>query len=124
MDGYPEVYLDHFQYPRWVGQVENTTHHSVNHVLPGTGCFDQLEITLCVHDDIVEEARFRGRLCSGSVAAASLLMTMIQNKSISEIMKINKADLANIWSFIPTGKDHSIELAISTLHSALSPTGN
>jgi nitrogen fixation protein NifU and related proteins len=116
---FPAIYLDHFQNPRNVGITDTYTHKAEQAVEPGFGCFDTLEMTLRIDHDIIEQARFRGRLCSGSIAAASLLMSIIEGKPVAEVRKLDEEYLQAIWHTIPRGKEHSIQLSISTLRNAL-----
>ena len=120
LSDYPLIYLEHFQNPHNVGVCNAHTHRAVGAVEPGFGCFDQLEITLRICNDTIEEARFRGRLCSGSLASASLLTTLIEGKTVAEALAIEPDTLSEVWGFIPTGKEHSLHFAIATLRDALS----
>ncbi len=116
---YPLIYLEHFQNPRNVGICDHPTHRAEGSVPQGTGCFDHLVITLEIKNNRIEQTRFYGRLCSGSLAAASLLMTLIEDKSIAEIQTFSAETLSALWGAIPPGKAHSLTLAIGTLHLAI-----
>ncbi|MDK9700123.1 MAG: iron-sulfur cluster assembly scaffold protein [bacterium] len=115
---YPQVYLDHFQQPRYVGVLEPCSHRAAlttNH----PGCHDQLELYLRIVDDVIEDIRFRGRLCSGSLAAASLLCTKLHRQSVSVAQSITEQDLRIEWGVVPPGKEHSLKLVIDTLQLAI-----
>lgn len=68
---YQEVILDHYRRPRNKGALEGATHAvTMNNPL----CGDVVELMLILEGDRVVDARFAGRGCSISQAAASMLL--------------------------------------------------
>lgn len=112
---FPPGYLDHFQNPRNVGVTPDFTHIAKNRVPPNHGCFDELELTVRVNNDLIEQASFRGRLCSGSIAAASVVTEAITGKKLSDLSGINEALFRNAWGEIPEQKTHAVELLLATV---------
>ncbi|MCX7834757.1 MAG: iron-sulfur cluster assembly scaffold protein [bacterium] len=115
---YSEVYLDHFFNPRFIGLLDRYT-HSAEFTTEQIGCYDQVELRLNIVNQILTDASFRGRLCSGSISAMSLCLTSVMGKSLQEIQKFTPEDLAQLWGWVPKGKEHSIDLAIKVLHRAI-----
>lgn len=79
---YQQVILEHNKKPRNFGRLEPCTHRAEgNNPL----CGDQLELTLFVKDDVVEEVRFQGHGCAIDVASASLMTTTIKGRRLEEV---------------------------------------
>ncbi len=56
-------------------------------------CGDEIRIDVRVKDDRVGEIEFSGRGCAVSQASASILMEMVEGKSLDEVKAITKDDL-------------------------------
>tara|TARA_B100001123_G_scaffold441759_2_gene583674 strand:- start:3157 stop:3606 length:450 start_codon:yes stop_codon:yes gene_type:complete len=67
---YKEIILDHYKSPRNRGKASKVDFHAhgVNPL-----CGDDIELTLTVDRDIIEEVKFDGHGCSISQASASIL---------------------------------------------------
>jgi len=116
--GYSEKYLQHFSHPVGVGEFD--PYDAIGQVEhEGGGCFDRIKLTLIINDGEVADLRFRARACSGTIAACSALVEYSAGKSISELIVMKSDDLANVLGGIPENKQHSVELAIKALSSAL-----
>ena len=78
---YQEVILDHYRRPRNKGALEGATHAvTMNNPL----CGDVVELMLILEGDRVVDARFAGRGCSISQAAASMMTGRLKGSSIEE----------------------------------------
>lgn len=78
---YQEVILDHYRRPRNKGAMEGSTHDvTMNNPL----CGDVVELHLKVAGDRIEEARFEGRGCSISQAAASMMTGELEGRTVRE----------------------------------------
>jgi nitrogen fixation NifU-like protein len=78
---YQEVILDHYRRPRNKGALEGATHAvTMNNPL----CGDVVELMLILEGDRVVDARFAGRGCSISQAAASMMTGRLKGRSIEE----------------------------------------
>jgi nitrogen fixation NifU-like protein len=88
---YRENILEHYRNPSFKGTLESPTHsHEENNPV----CGDQIKIELIVNDeDIIESAAFNGHGCAISQASASMLMEMIQGKTLQETKKLGKQDI-------------------------------
>ncbi|HKK27973.1 MAG TPA: SUF system NifU family Fe-S cluster assembly protein [Gemmatimonadota bacterium] len=82
---YQEVILDHYRRPRNKGDLEGATHTvTMNNPL----CGDVIELQLRVKDDRIAEARFKGRGCSISQAAASMMTGSLEGRTTSEALAL------------------------------------
>jgi len=117
--GYSEIYLKHFQAPQNVGELEEPrVLAEVEH--QGGGCFDRLRVTLRVEDGIVQNAMFKARACSGTIAASSAATEWAKGKSLAEVGAITADTLDEYLGGVPERKRHSIELAAEAMQKAVS----
>lgn len=87
-DFYKENILDHYRYPRHTGTLENATH---SHEEDNPLCGDVIRIDLHVNEEnIIDQVAFAGKGCAISQASASMLMEMIEGKTLDEAKEINK----------------------------------
>lgn len=83
---YQEVILDHYRSPRNKAEMEGSTHDvTMNNPL----CGDVVELQLDVSGGRIERARFQGRGCSISQAAASMLTGELEGKSVPEALELS-----------------------------------
>jgi nitrogen fixation NifU-like protein len=89
-DIYREIILDHYKNPRNKGTLDphDYTYEDVNPL-----CGDEIRVDVRVKDDHVSEIAFSGRGCAVSQASASILMEMVEGKSLDEVKAITKDDL-------------------------------
>jgi len=90
-DFYRENILDHYRNPRNKGRLENPTHTHEEH---NPLCGDIIRIDLHVNgDNVIDQVRFDGKGCAISQASASMLMEMIQGKTLDEAKQLSKEDI-------------------------------
>lgn len=115
---YSSKYLDHFTNPRGIGAIEDSDGWSeVQH--EGEGCFDRVKMMLRVTNNIIQDAKFQARACSGTIASCSALVEMIIGKDINFVRKITPDDLNDYLEGVPDKKRHSLELSVKALNEAL-----
>ncbi|MCB2211112.1 iron-sulfur cluster assembly scaffold protein [bacterium] len=112
------TYLEHFQAPKNIGDLEEPRKLAeVAH--QGGGCHDRLRVTLRIVDGIVEDAMWRARACSGTVAAASAATEWAKGKTVAEVQTVTPETLIDALDGIPEKKRHSVELAAKALREAV-----
>jgi nitrogen fixation protein NifU and related proteins len=84
---YKEVILDHNQNPRNFGVLEPSTLHEMG-VNPL--CGDEFELFMNIENDMVKQARFQGKGCSISRASASIMVDLVEGKTITEVSNLIK----------------------------------
>ncbi|GAB4431642.1 MAG: SUF system NifU family Fe-S cluster assembly protein [Anaerolineae bacterium] len=90
-DFYRENILEHYRHPRHAGTLEHPTHSHEEH---NPLCGDVVRIDLHVNDDgIIDQVAFSGRGCAISQASASMLVELLEGKSLAEAKKIGKEDI-------------------------------
>jgi len=90
-DFYRENILEHYRHPRFAGTLENATHSHEEH---NPLCGDKIRIDLHVDENnVIDHATFSGKGCAISQASASMLMEMLQGKTLEEAKEISKDDV-------------------------------
>lgn len=84
---YTEIIQDAYRRPVHRGVIDHPTH---SHEDENPLCGDTLRVQLRVEDDRVVEAKFEGRGCAISQAAAELLLERIQDQPLSTIRQLDK----------------------------------
>ncbi|HEX4575099.1 MAG TPA: SUF system NifU family Fe-S cluster assembly protein, partial [Gemmatimonadales bacterium] len=78
---YQEVILDHYRRPRNKGPLAEAT-HAIS--LTNPLCGDEIDLALRLEGDVIKEARFVGRGCSISQAAASIMTQLVKDRSVAQ----------------------------------------
>jgi nitrogen fixation protein NifU and related proteins len=76
-----EIILDHYQNPRNHGRLSEPTVANRGH---NPLCGDEIELSLLIADDQVEDIRFSGRGCSISQASASMMTEVVKGHTLDE----------------------------------------
>ncbi|MCX7681974.1 MAG: iron-sulfur cluster assembly scaffold protein [Anaerolineae bacterium] len=87
---YCEHILDHYRYPRNEGVLEDA---DISHQRDNPLCGDMIRLDIRLKDGVVEEARFSGRGCVLSIAAASMLTEEIVGRSVAELEAYQDEDI-------------------------------
>lgn len=102
---YQELILDHYRRPRNKGTLEPATHTvSLNNPL----CGDEIDLQLRVDGDVIKDARFIGRGCSISQAAASMMTQLLKDKSIPQALALADRMSAMMRGDTSAAKDKSL----------------
>jgi len=80
-DLYQEVILDHGRKPRNFHLLDDATHRAKGY---NPLCGDQLELTVQVEGDTIQDVGFTGQGCAISTASASLMSGALKGKSRGE----------------------------------------
>jgi nitrogen fixation protein NifU and related proteins len=76
-----EVILDHYQNPRNHGRLDNPT-------LANRGynplCGDEVELSVAIDHERIEDVAFAGRGCSISQASASIMTELVKGRTLAE----------------------------------------
>ncbi len=84
-DLYKQVILDHNKSPRNFGILDHYSHHAEGH---NPLCGDEVDITLDVQDGIIKDIKFSGSGCAISKASASIMTTLIKDKTVEQAKKL------------------------------------
>jgi len=84
-DLYRDIIMDHYKFPRGNKKIEKSDVQSEG---KNPVCGDEIEVSLKVNNDIIEEISVECAGCAISVASGSMLADAIRGKSIDEVKKI------------------------------------
>jgi NifU-like protein involved in Fe-S cluster formation len=114
---YSATFKDHLAHPRNAGELReaNAVAEESNPV-----CGDRLRLSLVIHDDRIEAARYLAYGCPPTLVCGSVLTELIKGKTISEAKELTRADLLNAVGGLPSRKHHAAALAIEALNAAVS----
>ena len=117
---YSVTFKDHLAHPRNAGELPeaNAVAEESNPV-----CGDRLRLSLVVHDDKIEAARYLAYGCPPTLVCGSVLTELIKRKTIAEAQKLTRTDLLNAIGGLPSRKHHAAALAIEALNAALPQKG-
>ncbi len=107
--------LDHFQHPRNAGELSGAT---AQVEVSNPVCGDILQLAAILDGHRIREARFLCRGCTASIASASLLTELIQDRELSEI-SISPESLAQSLGGLPPASFHAAQLAVDALQTLL-----
>src|SRR3954470_25030634 len=116
---YSEQVLDHFQNPRFVGELENATVLVEAH---NPACGDVLRLSLRVEAGLITEVRFRAKGCVSAIACGSKLAEKLNGRSIARV-GLKREHLVSELGGLPEASEHASHLAMDVLSLALSDAG-
>ena len=85
---YSPEFVDHFQNPRHVGDLEEAT---VVIEVENPVCGDRLRVSVRVADGIISAVRYKMRGCAASIAAGSALSEWLEGKSEDDLKTFEPA---------------------------------
>ncbi len=116
MPVYSEKVMDHFMYPRNVGEIENPD--GVGEV-GNPVCGDMMTFYIKVKDDRLEDVKFRTFGCGAAIAVSSMVSEMAKGKTLEEAMKITPRSVADELEGLPKNKFHCSNLGAQALNKAI-----
>ena len=115
---YSEKVMDHFQYPRNVGEIEDASGVGT---VGNAKCGDIMRMFLDIDDEthIIKECKFKTFGCGAAVATSSMATEMVKGKTIEEAMQITNKAVMEALDGLPPVKVHCSLLAEEAIHAAL-----
>ena len=114
---YTDTVLDHFLNPRNMGDLPDA--NGVGKV-GNSKCGAIMEIYFNIHNNVIEDVKFKTFGCAAAIASSSISTTMIIGKTISEALKVTNKDVLNALGGLPPVKIHCSLLAEEAIKSAIS----
>lgn len=114
---YREIILEHSKHPNNYGTLDphDATYEDTNPL-----CGDEVRIDVRMDGDRIGEVAFSGQGCAISQASASLLMEMVDGKTLDEVRAIGRDDLLDeIGIPLSPARLKCALLSLSVLKSAL-----
>ena len=113
---YSSIFKDHLANPRNVGELTDATSiaEETNPV-----CGDRLRLSLRVHDNRIEAARFLAYGCAPTLVCGSVLAKMLEGMRVEDALLLTRQEITRALDGLPARKGHAAALAIETLRAAL-----
>ncbi len=114
---YSKQVLDHFEHPRFAGELENAT---VCVEVENPACGDRLRLGLRIEGERIVAARFKAKGCVSSMACASRLAEIVAGIDVAEAQNLTREELVESLGGLPEASAHAGHLAMDALREALS----
>ena len=116
---YSEKVIDHYENPRNVGQLDETSKNVGTGMVGAPACGDVMRLQIRVNDEgIIEDAKFKTYGCDSAIASSSLLTEWVKGKHIDEAEQIKNTHIAEELA-LPPVKIHCSVLAEDAIKTAV-----
>jgi nitrogen fixation NifU-like protein len=113
---YSERLLDHFQNPRYVGELAPP---AIVVDVQNPACGDMMRLSVRFEGDRVAEVAYKTRGCTASIATGSATVEWMMGRSRAELATVRAADLeALVGGLIPESK-HAAVLCLDAIRAIL-----
>lgn len=113
---YGPIAVDHFTNPRNVGWIDDADGVGKD---ANPACGDFTRISLRVADSRVAEVKFKTFGCSAAIAAASMVTTLAEGKTLDDAARIGPLDVLAALGGLPANKEGDALMAAGALRSAV-----
>jgi len=113
---YSDEVKDHLANPRNAGELLDPS--GIGDVTNEV-CNDQIRLTINIVDRVITDAKFKASGCPPTLAAASVLTTLLIGKELDHAARLSRNDIISALVRLPPAKAHSAVLAIEALQAAL-----
>lgn len=101
---YPERLIDHFQNPRNVGELAPP---AITVEVSNPACGDILRLSVQFEDGRVQQAAYKVRGCTASIAAGSALTEWMQGKTRAELAVFDASMIDEAVGGLPEASRHA-----------------
>jgi nitrogen fixation NifU-like protein len=116
---YSEKVIDHYENPRNVGQLDETSANVGTGMVGAPACGDVMRLQIRVNDEgIIEDAKFKTYGCGSAIASSSLLTEWVKGKHLDEAEQIRNTQIAEELA-LPPVKIHCSVLAEDAIKTAV-----
>jgi len=116
---YSEKVIDHYENPRNVGQLDETSKNVGTGMVGAPAFGDVMRLQIRVNDEgIIEDAKFKTYGCGSAIASSSLLTEWVKGKHLDEAEQIKNTQIAEELA-LPPVKIHCSVLAEDAIKTAV-----
>jgi nitrogen fixation NifU-like protein len=120
---YKPQLLDHFQNPRNVGELEDSSAGTVRIEVENPACGDIMRLTARFREGVVEQVRYKVRGCTASIAAGSVLTELMTGAHCEKLAKIGASDIEAALGGLEPASKHAAVLCVDALKRLLKAHG-
>jgi nitrogen fixation NifU-like protein len=114
---YSEKVIDHYENPRNVGKLEETSQIGTG-VVGAPACGDVMRLQIRVEDGIITDAKFKTYGCGSAIASSSLVTEWVKGKTLEQAGSIKNSEIAEEL-VLPPVKIHCSILAEDAIKAAI-----
>ena len=116
---YSEKVIDHYENPRNVGQLDESSKNVGTGMVGAPACGDVMRLQIQVNDEgIIEDAKFKTYGCGSAIASSSLLTEWVKGKHLDAAEQIKNTEIAEELA-LPPVKIHCSVLAEEAIKTAV-----
>ena len=116
---YSEKVIDHYENPRNVGQLDESSKNVGTGMVGAPACGDVMRLQIQVNDEgIIEDAKFKTYGCGSAIASSSLLTEWVKGKHLDAAEQIKNTEIAEELA-LPPVKIHCSVLAEDAITAAI-----
>ena len=116
---YSEKVIDHYENPRNVGKLDDTSKNVGTGMVGAPACGDVMRLQIQVNDEgIIEDAKFKTYGCGSAIASSSLLTEWVKGQHIDAAAEIKNTEIAEELA-LPPVKIHCSVLAEDAVKAAV-----
>ena len=116
---YSEKVIDHYENPRNVGKLDDTSANVGTGMVGAPACGDVMRLQIQVDDNgVIEDAKFKTYGCGSAIASSSLLTEWVKGKTLEEAGHIKNVEIAEELA-LPPVKIHCSVLAEDAIEAAV-----
>jgi nitrogen fixation NifU-like protein len=109
---YSAKLLDHFEHPRHAGDLPDA---NARVRVENPACGDILELVAEIREGRIHAVGFRAKGCVPAMACGSAIASLIQGRTVSELLSFRNADVLREVESVPPASGHAIHLALDAL---------
>jgi nitrogen fixation NifU-like protein len=113
---FSEALLEHFERPRNVGEMLDSTADAEEE---NPVCGDRLHLWLRVEGGVIRRATWKAEGCVPAIASASVMSEMLPGMTVEQAADIDRETISGALGGLPARKAHAAMLAVSTLKKAI-----
>ena len=113
---YSDKVMDHFQYPRNVGKLDDAD--GIGEV-GNAKCGDIMRMYIKVEDGVITDCKFNTFGCGSAIATSSMATELIKGKPVEEALELSNQAVVEALDGLPPQKIHCSVLAEEAVRAAV-----
>ncbi|MBT5331659.1 MAG: Fe-S cluster assembly scaffold IscU [Porticoccaceae bacterium] len=116
---YTEKVIDHYENPRNVGKLDDSSENVGTGMVGAPACGDVMRLQIQVDDEgVIQDAKFKTYGCGSAIASSSLLTEWVKGRSLDDAEAIKNTEIAAELA-LPPVKIHCSVLAEDAIKAAV-----